>query len=106
MNIKRLTMYLYLLTCIVGVASLAFGINNVAASLVTLRPLSGTSVKIQMHSDQIVNRALKSDRLPVRHKAPLGLEKGHEKAPTPNAPTAQIAIAGGSDVSSLSSRSV
>ncbi len=100
MNIKRLAICCYSIACIVGAASLAFGINNVA-SLEKLGPLSNTSVKIKMFSGQTVNRALKSDRLPVLHRAPLHLEKGHEKMPTPNVPTAQIAIAGGSDVSPL-----
>ncbi len=105
MNIKRLAICWYLIACIVGAASLAFGINNVA-SLEKLPPLSGTSAKIEMFSGQTVNRALKSDRMAVQHRAPLDLEKSHEKMPTPNVPTAQIAIAGGSEVSRLCARSV
>ena len=61
---------LYLLPCVVGVASFLVAAYQVAPSLTTLRALSHTSIKSVIISGQVVDRSLKSDRLPIKQAVP------------------------------------
>ena len=66
MRINSLT--LYSLPYVVSVASLAIVAHQVVPSLRT--PLLDTSTKSAVISGQVVNRSLKSDRLPIKQTVP------------------------------------
>ena len=88
MLIKTLT--LYSLPCMLSVASLVVAAHQVAPSPTTLRFLSDTSTKSAIISGQLVNRSLKSDRLPIKQAVPQADDRVHIKVPaqiTPNQKT-------------------
>jgi hypothetical protein len=71
----------------VGIVSFLVAAHQVAPSLTTLHALSDTSTKSAIISGQVVNRSLKSDRLPIKQAAPQADDRGHIKVPpqiTPN----------------------
>lgn len=84
MRIKSVT--LYSLPYVVGVASFLVTAHQVAPSLTTLDPLSDTSTKSAIISDQVVNRSLKSDRLPVKQAVPQADDERQIKLPGQIAP--------------------
>ena len=86
MRIKSLT--LYSLPYVVSVASLAIAAHQVVPSLRT--PLSDTSTKSAIISGQVVNRSLKSDRLPIKQAVPRADDKGHTMVPAQIAPNQRI----------------
>jgi hypothetical protein len=84
MRIKSVT--LYSLPYVVGVASFLVAAHQVAPSLTTLRLLSGTSTKSAIISGQVVNRSLKSDRLPIKQAVPQADDERQIKLPGQIAP--------------------
>ena len=84
MRIK--SVILYSLPYVVGVASFLVAAHQVAPSLTTLRPLSDTSTKSAIISGQVVNRSLKSDRLPIKQAVPQADDERQIKLPGQIAP--------------------
>ena len=82
MRIKSVT--LYSLPYVVSVASLVIAAQQVVPSLRT--PLSDTSTKSAIISDQVVNRSLKSDRLPIKQAVPQADDERQIKLPGQIAP--------------------
>ena len=82
MHIKNVT--LYSLPYLVGVASLVVAAHQAAP---TLR-FEDTSTKSAITSDQVVNRAVKGDRLPIKQAVP----RANDKVPTRIAPSPEIKI--------------
>jgi hypothetical protein len=89
MGIKSVT--LYSLPCVVGVASFLVAAHQVAPSLTTLRALSDASTKSSaIISGQVVNRSLKSDRLPIKQAVPQANDERQIKLPGQIAPNRKI----------------
>ena len=88
MRIKSFT--LYSLPYVVGVASFLVAAHQVAPSLTTLRALSDTSTKSAIISGQVVNRSLKSDRLPIKEAVPQADDERQIKLPGQIAPNRKI----------------
>jgi len=86
MRVKNVT--LYSLPYIVGVASLVIAVHEVVPALKPLPLLSGASTASAIFSGQVVNRSLKSDRLPVEQAPPQASK--NMKAPTQIKVPAQI----------------
>ena len=82
MHIKNLT--LYSLSYFVGVASLVVAAHQAAP---TLR-FEDTSTESAITSDQVVNRSVKGDRLPIKQKVP----RANDNVPTRIAPSPEIKI--------------
>jgi hypothetical protein len=89
MHIKHFT--LYSLPYFVGVASLVVAAHNVVP--IALR-FQDTSAENAITSDQVVNRSLKSDRLPIKQAAPQANDKGkgNVKLPARIAPNPEIKV--------------
>jgi len=87
MHIKSLT--LYSLPYFVGIASLVVAAQQVAPTALRFQD---TSTKSAITSDQVVNRSLKSDRLPIKQTAPQANDKGNVKVPARIAPNPEIKI--------------
>jgi hypothetical protein len=90
MRIKSVT--LYSLPYVVGVVSFLVAAHQVAPSLTTLHALSDTSTKSVIISGQVVNRSLKSDRLPIKQAAPQANDKMPVKVPGQIAPDPKVKI--------------
>jgi len=88
MRIKSVT--LYSLPYVVGVASFLVAAHQVAPSLTTLHPLSDASTKSAIISGQVVNRSLKSDRLPIKQAVPRADDERQIKLPGQIAPNRKI----------------
>jgi len=86
MRVKNIT--LYSLPYIVGVASLVVAVHEVVPAVKPLPLLSGTSTASVIFSGQVVNRSLKSDRLPIEQAPPQASK--NIKAPTQIKVPAQI----------------
>ena len=71
MRIRSLT--LYSLPCFVGVVSLVVAAHQAAPTALRFQD---TSTESAITSDQVVNRSLKSDRLPIKQAAPQANDKG------------------------------
>ena len=82
MHIKNLT--LYSLPYFVGVVSLVVAAHQAAP---TLR-FDDTSTKSAITSDQVVNRSVKGDRLPIKQVVP----RANDKLPIRIAPNSEITI--------------
>ena len=88
MHIKSVT--LYSLPYIVSVASLVVAAHQVTPSLETALGLqSNVSSKTEIISGQVVNRSLKSDRLPIKKVVP---EADDKVPPAKTAPTPKTEI--------------
>ena len=90
MRIKSVT--LYSLPYVLGVASFLVAAHQVAPSLTTLRALSDTSTKSAIISGQVVNRSLKSDRLPIKQAVPRADDERQIKLPGQIVPNRKINI--------------
>ena len=88
MRIKSVT--LYSLPYVVGVASFLVAAHQVAPSLTTLRALSDTSTKSAINFSQVVNRSLKSDRLPIKQTVPQADDERQIRLPGQIAPNRKI----------------
>ena len=88
MRIKSVT--LYSLPYVVGVASFMVAAHQVTPSLTTLHPLSDASTKSAIISGQVVNRSLKSDRLPIKQAVPRADDERQIKLPGQIAPNRKI----------------
>jgi hypothetical protein len=84
MRIKSVT--LYSLPCVLGVASFLVAAHQVAPSLT----LSGKSTRSAIISGQVVNRSLKSDRLPITQAVPQADDERQIKLPGQIAPNRKI----------------
>jgi len=71
MHIKSLALYSF--PYFVGVASLVVATHEVAPMALRFQD---TSTKSAITSGQVVNRSLKSDRLPIKQAAPQANDKG------------------------------
>jgi hypothetical protein len=78
---------LYSLPYVVGLGSFLVAAHQVAPSLTTLRALSDTSTISALISGQVVNRSLKTDRLPIKQAVPRADEKGYIKVPAQIVPS-------------------
>jgi hypothetical protein len=89
MHIKSIT--LYSLPYFVGVASLIVAAHQVAPMPLRFQV---TSTESSITSDQVVNRSLKSDRLPIKQAAPPvnDKEKRNVKVRSRIAPNPEIKI--------------
>ena len=84
MRIKSVT--LYSLPLVVGIASFLVTAHQVAPSLT----LSDTSTRSAIIFHQVVNRSLKSDRLPIKQTVPRADDKGHIVVPAQISPNQKI----------------
>ena len=80
----------YSLPYVVGVASFLVAAHEVAPSLTPLHLLSDASTKSPIISGQVVNRSLKSDRLPIKQAVPRADDENQMKLPGQIAPNRKI----------------
>ena len=79
MGVKKVT--LYSLSYIVGVASLVLAAHQVSPALKPSRLLSDTRTKSAIFSGQVVDRSLKSDRLPLEQPSQADIKVPAQIAP-------------------------
>ena len=76
---------------IVGIVSSLLAANYVAPSSQTVTEVQpGTTAESTILSRQIVNRLMKSDRLPIKHADPQTHKKDSEKMPRQLSPSPKI----------------
>ena len=84
MRIKSLALYSF--PYFVGVASLVAATHEVAPTALCFH----TNTKSAITSGQVVNRSLKSDRLPIMQAGPHANDKGNIKVPVRIAPSSEV----------------
>lgn len=87
MLIKTLT--LHSLTYLVGITS-SLGVHQVISSGTAAGLQSDTSIRATIITRQIVNRTVKSDRLPVKQAEPEANGKAFMRAPAQIAPNPKL----------------
>ena len=85
MRIKSLALYSF--PYFVGVASLVAATHEVAPTALCYQD---TNTKSAITSGQVVNRSLKSDRLPIMHAGPQANDKGNITVPVRIAPSSKV----------------
>jgi hypothetical protein len=87
MHIKSLALYSF--PYLVGAASLVVAAHEVAPTALRFQDKNTKSAII---SSQVVNRSLKSDRLPIMQAGPQANDKGNIRVPARIAPSPEVNI--------------
>jgi hypothetical protein len=87
MHIKSLALYSF--PYLVGAASLVVAAHEVAPTALRFQD---TNTKSAIISSQVVNRSLKSDRLPIMQAGPQANDKGNIRVPARIAPSPEVNI--------------